>query len=164
IADADARILIDDGPLGEFFERVAAGHGNPAGVANWVVNDMRRELKDRELGELPFDPSDLGMLVTLIDDGKVTGKAAKTVFEGLMAGEGTPAEIVAARGLQQLDDAAELEHLVDGVLAGEAENVALYREGKSALFGFFVGQVMKASRGRADPSTVASLLRQRLEG
>jgi aspartyl-tRNA(Asn)/glutamyl-tRNA(Gln) amidotransferase subunit B len=169
IADADARILIDDPPLGEFFEAAVREHANPPGVANWVVNDLRRELKGRDskeqaLDQLRLTPADLGALVTLIDDGTVTGRAAKTVFEGLLAGEGRPAEIVAVRGLQQLDDAAELEHLVDGVLAGEAENVALYRDGKTALFGFFVGQVMKASRGRADPASVGRLLRQRLEG
>jgi glutaminyl-tRNA synthetase len=169
IADADARILIDDPPLGEFFEAAVREHANPPGVANWVVNDLRRELKgwdskEQALDQLRLTPADLGALVTLIDDGTVTGRAAKTVFEGLLAGEGRPAEIVAARGLRQLDDAAELEHLVDGVLAGEAENVALYRDGKTALFGFFVGQVMKASRGRADPASVGRLLRQRLEG
>ena len=133
-------------------------------VAHWVVNDLRRALKEIEIDDLPFAPRAVGELVSLVDSKKITGKAAKTVFEALLAGEGNPLKIVQARGLEQLEDQGELERIVDGVLGAEESNVNEYRAGKTALFGFFVGQVMKASRGRADPKAVSELLRSRLDG
>ncbi len=163
LSDADARILLDDAPLGAFFGRAAADHPNPVGIANWVINELRRELKERDLEALPFAAEELGHLVDLIDQGQVTSAAAKRVFSGLLAGEGTAAEIVRDRGLARLEDGEELARIVDGVLAEAAPQVAAYRAGKSALFGFFVGQVMKASRGRANPQEVSEALRQRLD-
>jgi glutaminyl-tRNA synthetase len=112
--------------------------------------------------DLPFGGRALGELVALVDGGTVTGPGAKQVLEELVEKGGEPAEIVRRRGLEQLDDAA-LEPVVAQILEAHPDNVELYRGGKTALLGFFVGQVMKATRGRANPQAVQTLLRRSLD-
>jgi len=162
VADQDARLLVQLGDLLAFFEEAAAGHGNVRGVASFVLNEVRREAKERPVAELPFTGRQVGELVALVDAGTITGTAAKDVFAEMVEKGGRPADIVEARGLKQLDDAAALSCVVESVLADEAENVALYRGGKTALMGHFVGRVMRETRGRANPQLVQELLRSRL--
>ncbi len=162
VADQDARLLVQIEELKAFFEEAAAGHENVRGVANFVLNEVRREAKDRAVSDLAFTGKEVGELVVLVDAGTITGKAAKDVFAEMVESGGSPREIVEAKGLKQLTAAADLEPFVDRVLEDEAENVALYRGGKTALMGHFVGRVMRETRGRANPQLVQELLRSRL--
>lgn len=164
LSDQDARTLASDADLAAFFESALEAHDNPRGVANWIANELLGLLPDGGIAALPFGGRELGELVALLDGGAIAGPGAKEVLAELVETGGRPAEIVERRGLRQLDDAGELEPLVDEVLASHPDNVALYRGGKSALLGFFVGQVMKASGGRANPRLVQDLVRRRLDG
>ncbi len=162
VAPQDARILASHSDLRAFFDDALPSHGNAQALANWTVNELLRELKDRTIADLPFDGAALGELVALIDDGKITGKIGKEVFAEMLETGHAPSRIVESRGLEQLADASALEPVIDEVLAAQAENVALYKSGKTALIGFFVGQVMKATGGRANPKLVKDLLQDRL--
>ncbi len=162
LAAGDALLLASDDGLARFFEHAVRGHDNPRGVANWVINELRSALKDKPLESLPLTPSALAQLVALIDDRTLSGKAAKQVFAAMVEDGGSPADIVERLGLQQVANADRLEPVVDAVLAADPENVALYREGKTNLLGFFVGQVMKSTNGKADPRLVNDLLRSKL--
>ncbi len=162
LAEHDARLLAADADLCTLFEAALAVHRQPLAVANWVLHEAQRELKERPLAELPFGGAELGELVALVDAGTITGKIAKEVFAHLVAEGGKPQEIVAAKGLRQLDDEGELAAVVTGVLAEHADKAEQYRAGKTALLGFFVGQVMRATGGRANPQLVNELLRREL--
>ena len=126
------------------------------------VRSLRRELKDRPARDLPFGGEHLGELVSLITDGTLSGAAAKEVFSEMLASGARPKDVVAEKGLEQLTDAGDVEPLIARVLAAHADKVVEYRDGKTALFGFFVGQVMRESRGKANPQLVQQLLRDRL--
>ncbi|MCB9791340.1 MAG: glutamine--tRNA ligase/YqeY domain fusion protein [Alphaproteobacteria bacterium] len=161
ISEDDAFLLATDAVLGGLFEQaLAAGTGNPQGVANQLVNELQRELKEGR--SLPFDGAAVAELVALTDEGVLSSKLAKDVLAGMLAGEGSAAQIVEARGLRQVSDADALGAMVDAVLAANAEKVAQYRAGRTGLLGFFVGQVMRASKGKANPQLVQELLAGRL--
>jgi len=164
LAADDADLLTGSLELSEFFERALeeAGVGRAAALANWAVNDLSRELKERSLDELPLTPAALASLVALLEEGAVSQPVAKELFAELVAKGGDPRELVKERGLEKLSDAALLESLVDRVLAAWPGKVEEYREGKTGLLGFFTGQIMKDTQGRADPAAVQDLLRQRL--
>jgi glutaminyl-tRNA synthetase len=161
-AEADARVLAQRPELGELYAAVVAAGADPGHAARWVVHEVGRELKDRGLAELGFGAGDLAELLALIDGGTITVTAGKEVLAEMAALGGSPAEIVRARGLEQLGDEAELARIVDAALSDNPDQVAAFRAGKTALMGFFVGQVMKASRGRADARQVRRLLDERL--
>ena len=162
LAESDARLLAADAALGGMFEQAAEVSGHPRAAANWIVNELLRELKDRAVSDLPFGGRHLGELVSLIVAGTISGTVAKEVFAEMLTSGERPRDIVAAKGLEQLTDASDLAPLVDRVLDGHADKVAQYRAGKTALIGFFIGQVMGASRGRANPQLVRELLDERL--
>ena len=167
VGPQEARVLAADRPLRQFFERALAGrldpaHGRPPTVAKWIVNELAGERKGRPIEELPFGAEEVGELAALIDDGTITGAIAKEVFAEMLAAGGRPREIVERRGLKPLGDEAELLPVVDRVLADHPRQVEEYHGGKTALLGFFVGQVMRATGGRADPKRAHALLRQRL--
>ena len=162
LAAGDAFLLASDEGLTRFFEQAVQRHDNPKAVANWVINELRPALKDKPLESLPLTPVALAELVALIDGRTISGKAAKQVFAAMLEEGGNPAGIVKRLGLQQVDDADQLEPVVDAVIAANPENVALYRDGKSNLLGFFVGQVMKSTSGKANPRLVNDLLRSKL--
>ncbi len=162
LAAGDALLLASDDGLAGFFEQAVRGHDNPRGVANWVINELRSALKDKPLESLPLTPAALAQLVALIGGRTISGKAAKQVFAALVEDGGSPADIVDRLGLQQVADAGRLEPVVDAVLAANPENVTLYRKGKTNLLGFFVGQVMRSTNGKADPRLVNDLLRSKL--
>ena len=159
---SDARLLASDPDLGRLFELAAETSNHPKAAANWIVNELLRELKGSSVDDLPFGGERLGELVSLIVAGTISGSIAKDVFAEMLKTGEPPRDIVRARGLEQLTDAADLAPLVERVLEQHADKVAQYRDGKKALFGFFIGQVMGASRGRANPQLVRELLSDRL--
>jgi glutaminyl-tRNA synthetase len=162
ISEADAELLTGDRATGDLFESAtAAGAPGPV-VARWIINELPRELGERELADIPLTGAGLGALVKAVESGTITGPAAKDVFAEMMQRGGDPDQIIAERGLAQLSDEAAIAGIVDEVLAANPDKVAQYRGGKTALSGFFVGQVVKASQGRANPQVVQKLLADRL--
>lgn len=158
----DARLLIEDAALAKFFEAAATTHDNKKGIANWVINEVLRELKGRAIGELPISPQALAELVALIDDGTISGKIAKDVFAEMVSGGGSPREIVTTQGLEQVTDVGSIEPVIDQVLADNPESVKSYKAGKTKAIGSLVGQVMKATQGKANPKLVNEILRKKL--
>lgn len=158
----EAGVLSDNRALAEFFEDVLTVYDNPKAVASWVVNDVIRELKDGDLAELPFSAKQIGSLVRLVVDGVVSRTIAKDVLAVMARDGGDPDEIIREKGLEQVSDTATIQTLVDKVIARHAEEAGRYREGKTALLGFFVGQVMKESGGKASPALVGQMIQQKL--
>ncbi|MEO1481433.1 MAG: Asp-tRNA(Asn)/Glu-tRNA(Gln) amidotransferase subunit GatB [Myxococcota bacterium] len=163
LSDYDAKILTDDAEVARFYEAALGAHNNPKGIANWVINEVLREIKDQPLTTLKFEAVALGELVKLIDDKTISGKIAKDVFSEMMASGGQPSEIVEAKGWKQVTDTSAIEPLVDEVLAAQADSVEKYKAGKTNVIGFLVGQVMKASKGKANPQLVNEMLRKKLD-
>lgn len=167
--ETDAEILSQRRDLADYYERAVAAHANPRAVANWVRGELLRAVNERGLAEAlvirewPVEAEHLGRLVALIDRGTISGKIAKTVFAE-MAQSGEPPEAVVERhGLVQVTDEGAIGQVVRDVLARHPDKVAEYRGGKEKLLGFFVGQVMKETGGRANPRLVNEALRRELE-
>ena len=163
LPDADAEILSRDEDRADFFAAAVEVHDNPKGIANWIINEILREIKDENIVDIPFDGAALGQLVALIDEGTISSKIGKDLFAEMMKSGGSPRRIVEARGLQQLSDPAAIRALVDEVIAQHPEEVAAYKGGNQKLFGFFVGQVMKASKGKANPQVANAQIREALD-
>ena len=163
---ADASQLISERSLADYFENTVKTCGNARGAANWIRSELLRELEAAGLSaaESPVAPEKLGALIRLIDDGKISGKQGKDVLvEMFKTGKGADA-IIEEQGLVQLSDTGEIDSLIDEVIAANPDPLASYRAGKEALFGFFVGQVIKASKGKANPKIVNERLRAKLKG
>jgi aspartyl-tRNA(Asn)/glutamyl-tRNA(Gln) amidotransferase subunit B len=161
----DAAILTLGRSLADYFEAAAgASRAAPQAVANWVLGDLTGALNrdGREIAESPVTAERLAGLLDRIADNTISGKIAKEVFEAMWAGEGDADEIIAARGLRQITDTSEIEAAIDKVIAASPSQVAEYRSGKDKLIGYFVGQVMKETRGKANPGAVNRLLQERL--
>ena len=160
----DAGVLTSSRPMADYFEACAGMDTDPKAVSNWIMGDLLRMLNEdeREITDCPVTPADLAGLLSLIDKGTISGKIAKTVFEEMYRTGEKPGAIVEAKGLVQVTDEGEIAGIVDEVLAANAENVARYKAGTEKLFGFFVGQVMKATKGKANPKIVNELLRKAL--
>jgi glutaminyl-tRNA synthetase len=159
----DARAVAADPALGRFLAAAAGRHATPRALAAWLVNELPPHAGGRAIDDLPFGPAELAELVALIDDGTISGTSAKEVLAELAERGGSPRGIVAARGLTQLSDATEVATAVSNVLGQHAEEVDRYRAGESRLLGFFIGRVMAATGGRANPRLVDELLRDRLK-
>ena len=165
----DAELLTSRKDVADYFEAAVKIHGNPKALSNWIVGDLFRVLKERRLDEQfylknwPVAAENVARLVRLIDQGKISGKIAKTVFEALLGSHKTPEEIVAEKGLEQVSDPGSLETAVDQVLAASAQQIAQYRAGNEKVFGYFVGQIMKATQGKANPQKVNEILREKLK-
>ncbi|MCP5149436.1 MAG: Asp-tRNA(Asn)/Glu-tRNA(Gln) amidotransferase subunit GatB [Chromatiales bacterium] len=151
--------------LAEFFENTARACDAPRLAANWIVGDLTAALNRAgiTLDASPVSASDLGELLRRVEDSTLSGKLAKQVFEAMWRGEGSADAIIAAQGLAQVTDAGAIAALVNEVVDAHPEQVAEYRSGKQKVFGFFVGQVMKRSAGKANPAQVNTLLREKLE-
>jgi aspartyl-tRNA(Asn)/glutamyl-tRNA(Gln) amidotransferase subunit B len=162
----DALVLTQDRAVADYFESVARESGNAKAASNWVMTEVLRKLKDdeRPLAECPVSPAALAELVRLIDAGTISGKIAKDVFEKMWSGGGGPAAIVEREGLTQVSDEGALRALVAELVAGSPAQAESYRAGKTAALGWFVGQVMKKTSGRANPRVVNALLRETLGG
>jgi len=162
----DALVLTQDRAVAEYFEAVARESGNAKAASNWVMTEVLRKLKDDERppADCPVSPRALAALVRLIDGGTISGKIAKDVFERMWAGGEGPEAIVEREGLTQLSDEAALRAMVAELVAASPGQAASYRAGKTAALGWFVGQVMKRTGGRANPQVVNALLREALGG
>ncbi|BAU56490.1 Asp-tRNA(Asn)/Glu-tRNA(Gln) amidotransferase subunit GatB [Halorhodospira halochloris] len=162
----DAGVLTATRELADFYESAVTESGGFAKrTANWVMSELLAYLnKDGlDLTESPVTPEMLGRLVARIEDETVSGRVAKDVFEAMWAGEGEPDEVIEAKGLKQVTDSSAIEEMVDEVIANNPKQLEQYRAGKDKLFGFFVGQVMKASGGKANPQQVNELLKNKLD-
>jgi aspartyl-tRNA(Asn)/glutamyl-tRNA(Gln) amidotransferase subunit B len=163
---ADASQLVSERSLADYYETAAKASGNPRAAANWIRSELLRELEaaGKTAADSPVPAEELGMLIHLIDDGKISGKQAKDVLvEMFKTGKGALA-IIQEQGLVQVSDTGEIDALIDEVMAANPDQVAGYRSGKEALIGFFVGQVIKASHGKANPKIVNERLRAKLTG
>jgi len=165
IPEYDAGVLTQSMELADYFERVAAASRNPKAASNWVMGELTRKMKETRasIADVPLAPDALAELIGLVDGGTITGPIAKDLFEKMYGSGRRAAEIVQAEGLARIDDAAAIDRVVRDVLAGHEATVAEYRSGKTKTFGFLVGQVMKATAGKADPARVNESVRRFLE-
>ncbi|MFP4098832.1 MAG: Asp-tRNA(Asn)/Glu-tRNA(Gln) amidotransferase subunit GatB [Alphaproteobacteria bacterium] len=160
----DASVLIAEHPRASFYEKVAA-HRDPKIAANWVINELLGILNknDKTILDSPISAQQLGGLIDLIADNTISGKIAKDVFAEMFTSGKDAATIVEEKGLKQVTDTSAIEALTDEVIAENPDNVTAYKGGKDKLFGFFVGQVMKKSQGKANPATVNQILKDKLD-
>ncbi|MGH9542365.1 MAG: Asp-tRNA(Asn)/Glu-tRNA(Gln) amidotransferase subunit GatB [Terriglobales bacterium] len=160
----DAEVLTASRPLADYFEAAANGAANPKAIANWIMGDLAAWMNSsgETLATIKIKPEHIAQLVALIDGNTLSGKMAKEVFAHMAASGDAPAAAVKALGLKQESDPAALRDLIDQVLAAHPQQTQQYRAGKTALLAFFVGQVMKASRGQANPALVNDLLKRAL--
>jgi aspartyl-tRNA(Asn)/glutamyl-tRNA(Gln) amidotransferase subunit B len=162
----DAGVLTSDRDLAAFYETVVKtiNKQDPKLAANWVMGDLLGALNKAslELHESPVSAEQLGLLLLRIIDNTISGKIAKTVFEAMWSKQGTADEIIEKQGLKQVTDFGAIEKAIDEVLAQNADQVAEYRSGKDKVFGFLVGQIMKATKGKANPAQVNELLKKKL--
>lgn len=164
IDERDAVLLAGNRELSRFFEEALRHHHAPRAIANWIVNELLRELKDRGLSDLRLSPQGLARLVALIDAGTVSARAAKEVFGRMLQTGRDPDELVDELGLRQVSDESALLPVVQRVLEQNPDKVTAYREGKTGLAGFFVGQVMRETGGSANPQLARQVVERELEG
>ena len=162
----DARVLTDDSQVASYFEAVLAAKANAKQAANWVMGDIAAHLNTQKLniGAIALTPEILAELISLIESGTISGKIAKDILPELLDKGGSARELVERKGLIQISDTAALEEIIDAVLAENPKELEKYRNGKTKLQGFFVGQVMKKTQGRADPKMTNQLLVKKLKG
>lgn len=161
----EADILVSNPTLCDYFEQVMAStQANPKQTANWILGDFSAALNrdNLSLSQSPVSPTALAQLLDRLADNTLSGKLGKIVFEAMWAGEGTADEIIKTRGLKQVTDAGALEQMVDEIIARYPQQLAEYRQGKEKLFGFFVGEAMKASKGKANPQQLNEILLKKL--
>ena len=164
LSPAEAAGLAEDRAVAEWFDAAAAAGGAPKALANWILNDVFRLLNERgrRIDDIPLTPAALVELLALVERGAVNLNSARDVLAEMVAGGGDAATIVATRGLTQISDEAALSALVEQVIADNPDALANYLAGKANLLGWFVGQVMRATRGQANPALVNRLVAERL--
>ena len=165
LSDYDANVLSVDPNLSNFFEEVVVRTRDPKLAANWIMGELSAFLNKENLSilETKVDSINLGNLLSRIEDSTISGKIAKEIFEEMWNSKKSPDEIIEEKGLKQVTDSSEIEKLINQVLEQNQSQLEQYKSGKEKLFGFFVGQVMKASRGKANPEQVNKLLEERLK-
>ena len=158
-----ATILVSDNETSNYFENVIK-KSDVKLATNWIIGELFAALNEKnlEITESPISAGNLSKLINLIKDGTISGKIAKTVFEHMMEGDKDPKKIVEEKGLKQESDPKALEALIDKVIDDNREKATEYKSGKVKLFGFFVGQVMKVSGGKANPQLVNEILKKKL--
>ncbi len=162
----DAGVLTSSRALADYYEAVVKATGEAKTSSNWVMGEVLRALKEagREISDCPVSPEALAGLIGMVKKGEISGKIAKEVFAEMFATGAGAAEIVKKKGLAQISDEGALGSVIDDVLAKNAESVERYKNGETKLLGFFVGQVMKATKGQANPGLVNKILKERLKG
>ena len=163
---ADADTICVSRPLADWFEEAARAHpSNPKGVANWLLSELLSRIgdADRQAGRVPLAPATLARLVARIDDGTISGKIGKELLPLLIESGRDPDELIREKGLVQVTDEGEIRTVVENVVGGNPQQAAAFRAGKTQALGWFVGQVMRASGGKANPAIVNRLLKERLE-
>jgi aspartyl-tRNA(Asn)/glutamyl-tRNA(Gln) amidotransferase subunit B len=160
----DAGVLTASRPLADYYEAVVRLSGEPKTASNWVMGDVLRFLNEekRDIRDCPIRPEALAAMIALIKDGTISGKMAKDVVEEMYRTGKSPEDIVREKGMVQITDEGALIPVIDEILAKHPGQLEQYRAGKDKLFGFFVGQVMKATQGKANPQLINELLKQRL--
>ncbi len=166
LPDLDAEVLSSSRDIADYFDACVALYPQAKPVSNWVMGEVLRALKEdsRDITECPVTPVLLTEMLKLVENSTISGKIAKTVFDEMYRTGKTPAKIVEEKGLVQVSDSGAIEKIIDEVMTANAGKVEEYRGGKDKLFGFFVGQVMKASKGKANPALVNELLLTKLKG
>jgi aspartyl-tRNA(Asn)/glutamyl-tRNA(Gln) amidotransferase subunit B len=162
----DARVLTDDRTVAEYFETAVIAGANAKLVANWISQDIAAYLNNNKLTitEIALQASDLAELVKLIETGTISGKIAKEILPELLTQGGSPKALVEKKGLIQISDTSAIEKLIEEIIAAHPSELEKFRSGKTNLKGFFVGQVMKKSGGKADPKLTSQILDQKLSG
>ena len=166
LSETDAEVLTSAKELADYFEAGLQTCPQPKPIANWIMGSLLRLLnaEGKTVDESPIPPGYLAELVKLIDSGAISGKIAKTVFDEMAKTGKAPDIIVKEKGLVQVTDTSVIETSIDKVLQSCPDEVAAYKGGKEKLFGFFVGQVMKETKGKANPKIVNDILRKKLDG
>jgi aspartyl-tRNA(Asn)/glutamyl-tRNA(Gln) amidotransferase subunit B len=164
--DYDAALLTSSLAMAGYFEQVTARCGDAKLVANWITGALAAALNkaDLDIVDSPVDAEQLAGLLARIQDDTISGKIAKQVFDAMWAGEGDADQVIEAKGLKQITDTGAIEAIIDAIIAANPQQVEQYRAGKEKVFGFFVGQVMKQSQGKANPQQVNALLKEKLKG
>ncbi len=166
LSEYNAEVLTGSRETADFFEQVLALLPDQANqIANWILGDLGGALNKADIGitQSPISPDLLSGLIARISDNTISGKIAKQVFEAMWQGEGSADDIIAARGLKQITDTGAIELIIDEVIAANPDQVEQFRAGKEKVLGFFVGQTMKQSKGKANPAQVNQLLRDKLK-
>ncbi len=165
LPEYDAAIITASRQLADYFEACVKCGPQPKAVSNWMMGDILRHVSDtREINRFPVTPAHLAEMILMVEQGIISGKIAKTVFEDMVATGKMPQTIVREKGLMQVSDETALEKTIQEVLDANPEQVAQYRAGREKVFGFFVGQVMKATNGKANPQLVNEILRRKIAG
>jgi aspartyl-tRNA(Asn)/glutamyl-tRNA(Gln) amidotransferase subunit B len=169
LSEYDAGVLTASRALADFFEETAKLSKHPKAAANWIMGDLLRFYKDsntdtKDLSNSPVKPNMLAEMISLVEHGTISGKIAKTVMEEMCATGKSPKTIIEEKGLVQISNVDEIEKIVSKIIDENPKTVDQYRQGKTGNFGFFVGQVMKATGGRANPQAVNEILKKRLAG
>ncbi len=164
VREYDAQVLTLTRETGDYFETAAKISGDGRATANWVIGDLMGLLRaaNKDIPGSPVKAEDLGELVALISEGELSGKLAKEILPKMFEGGETPSAIMEREGLKQISSTDELGAIIDGVIAGNPKQVEQFRNGKTAVLGFLVGQVMKVSRGQANPAAVNEALKNKL--
>jgi aspartyl-tRNA(Asn)/glutamyl-tRNA(Gln) amidotransferase subunit B len=165
LSEYDASILTQSKDTAAYFEATAKACGQPKLASNWITGEVSRRLNATDIGlmQAPLSTAQLAALISRIADGTISNNAAKQVFDALWSGESSDVDaIIAAKGLRQMNDSSALEKIIDDVLATNAKNIEEFRAGKDKAFNALVGQVMKASKGQANPAQVNELLKRKL--
>ena len=162
---ADAQTFVWDVPLGNYFEVIAKQAKNPKAVANWVINNLRAKVAEAgtTLADLKFEPAGIVELINLVDSGKISSKIAQEVFVEMFATGEAPSKVVEKKGLAQVSDTGALEQLCDQAIAANPGPAADFKAGKVAALNFLKGQVMKLSKGKANPALVGEILEKKLK-
>ena len=160
----DARVLTDDRTIAEYFDATVAAKASAKPAANWIMGDISGYLNTEKLSisDIPLKPEELAELVGLIDDKTISNKIAKDILPDLLTKGGSPKALIESKGLVQVSDPKVIEEVIDQVLTDHPDELEKYRGGKTKLLGFFVGQVMKRTSGRADPKLTNQLLNKKL--
>jgi aspartyl-tRNA(Asn)/glutamyl-tRNA(Gln) amidotransferase subunit B len=164
LREYDAQALTQTRDLSEYYETVASASGDPRSAANWVMGDLSGALNadGKEIAESPVPAANLGELVGLVRTGEISGKMAKEIFTKMFSSGEAARVIMEREGLTQISDTGALEKIIDEVIAANPKQVEQYRGGKTTVIGYLVGQIMKASRGQANPAAVNELLKKKL--
>ncbi|MDB6121058.1 MAG: aspartyl/glutamyl-tRNA(Asn/Gln) amidotransferase subunit [Pedosphaera sp.] len=161
----DAETFVNDVPLGDYFEKAVASAKNRKAIANWVINNLRAKITETQipLAEVKVKPNDIPELVALVDNGKISSKIAQDVFAEMFTSGDSPAQIVEKKGLAQVSDTGAIEKLCDEAIAANPKSVEDYKAGKVAALNSLKGQVMKLSKGKANPALVGEILEKKLK-
>ena len=165
LPEYDASLLTQSGDVADYFERTAQAAGNAKAASNWIMGEVTRKMKERaiKITAAPISPAALAGLIRLVDAGTISGSAAKTVFERMYESGESAEQVVRAEGLAQIDDSEALAEQVAVVVEANPQAVASYRAGKTGILGFLVGQVMRETRGKANPRLVNELVKRALD-